>query len=113
MAQPPPRLNKPLVGLIAVLCGAGAIAMLWVPGQAAIQGALSRVGMVMGALWLALPRAGQSVRMERMAGFFVAAVLLIVLSRKLILFILPMALVIGALLMILRPKPTNRPPRTF
>lgn len=107
-----PIVNKPLVGLIGLTCllsaGAGYI---WWPGQTSLISACSRVGIVMAALYLALPKPGDNVRWERIAPIFVGTVVLIVLSRKMILVLLPLLLVAGVLMVLTRPRDRFRPPR--
>ena len=113
MSAPEP-VNRPLVGILAALCLAAAgICWAWFPEDTAIQGGTLRVGVVLGALWLALPAKGKQVRLDRIAPVLVASVILIVISRKLILVLLPLLAVTGILVVILRPKESKHPPRNF
>lgn len=108
----PPILNKPLVGVIGVLClVASAICVVFYPEHSSIQGSTMRVGIVMIALFLVLPKRGDSARWDRVLPFFVGLIALIAFSKKMILVMLPMLLVIGVLLAILRPRDKFRPPR--
>ena len=105
-------INKPLVGIIGATClVASAVCFLWFPEQSAAQSATLRIGIVMLALFFALPKSGEHVRWERLAPIIVVSVLIIGLAKKMTLVILPMLVVIGILLTLFRPKSKPRPPR--
>jgi hypothetical protein len=111
MSKPEP-INKPLVGIIGLVCLiASAVCWAYFPEQTSAQSAFLRIGIVMSALFLALPKAGEHVRWERLAPIIVGSVVLIALTKRMILVILPLLLVIGIALTIFRPKPKPRPPR--
>lgn len=44
-----------LVGCISLVCIATGLALYFYPGYDGLQGALLRVGMLLGAFWLAMP----------------------------------------------------------
>ena len=103
-------MHRPTVGLIALVCLAAAAWLWWFPltwqGSAALQGATTRIGLVMGAIWLALPQ------LSRIPGWIlqlVAATALIVAVRpKFAIVAIPVLLAY----LILRPKklrPKKRP----
>lgn len=109
---PPPIINKPLVGLIGLVCLLiSGICFVFFHEQESLQGSTMRVGIVMTALFLVLPKAGDTARWERLLPVFVGTVLLIAFSRKMIIAILPMLLIIGVLMTFLRPRDKFRPPR--
>ena len=111
MSQPEP-INKPLVGVIGLVClCASAVCFIWFPDQTSAQSATLRIGVVMTALFLALPKSGEHVRWERLAPIIIASVVIIGLAKKMTLVILPMLVVIGILLTLFRPKSKPRPPR--
>jgi len=103
-------INKPLVGILAIVClaTAGILAIVDPEKQAAIA-AFLRVGAVMAALWFALPKPGEEVRWARFAPILLVAVVAIVLTRKMILVLLPAVIVAGIVLTLLRPKSKRRP----
>ena len=49
------QFKRAIVGLLSLASGTAAVGLLFVPGYDALQGSLVRVGLVLGALWLALP----------------------------------------------------------
>lgn len=49
------RSKRVLVGLIAVVCLSVSVVLLFFPGNEGLQGACVRVGLLLGAFWLALP----------------------------------------------------------
>ena len=107
-------INRALVGTIAVamLGGAG---VLWpfAGSQNIWIGACLKVGLVMGALWLALPTISRhgSFGQASWATVIGAIALLLVLTGKNANFriILPMLVVVGGLIAILRPRSKSRP----
>jgi hypothetical protein len=99
------ELKKPLVAAIAVIClfAAGAARWQW-PEQEALQGSLLRLGIVFGALWLALPKPGTSPRIERGAGVILAAFFLLVFLRRSLLAVLPFLALLGVLIWVFGPR---------
>jgi hypothetical protein len=111
MSNPEP-INKPLVGIIGLVClVAAGVCFIWYREQTSALSAFLRIGVVMTALFLALPKAGQNVRWERLVPIIAGSIILITLSKRMILVALPAILVVGILLSILRPRPKQRPPR--
>jgi len=99
------ELKKPLVAVIAAVCliGAGVARWQW-PGQETLQGSLLRLGIVFGALWLALPKPGTSPRIERGAGVLLAAFFLLVFLRRSLLAVLPFLALLGVLIWVFGPR---------
>lgn len=105
-------INKPLVGAIGLVClCASAVCFLWFPEQTSAQSATLRIGIVMTALFLALPKSGEHVRWERLAPIIAGSIVLVALTKRMILVILPMLVIIGILLTLFRPRSKPRPPR--
>ena len=107
-------VNRPLVGIIALTC-LGIALYLFVSGsnQPLWLGAFVRVGLVMSALWLALPSKNREAAWARMspktfAGVSIALFALIA-RPQIMKFMLPLLLVIGALCYMLRPRGKQRP----
>jgi hypothetical protein len=108
----PPPVNKLLVGIIGVVCLiASAVFYFYFPDQTSARSACLRIGVVMVALFFALPKPGEHVRWERLVPIFLGSVVLIVLSKRMILVALPLIIVVGILLAFLRPRSKPRPPR--
>lgn len=114
-------LNRPLVGLIALGC-LGAAVGLYFSGSYSTENnvvmgtgagaAFFRVGLLMAALWLALPSKGReaawaNVTPNTLAGLFLA--LLGIAWRPRI--AIPFLLVLGIVGLILKPRGKYRPPR--
>jgi len=107
-------INRHLVGFAAFLCLGGA-AVLWMihpesgPEENTwelLKSACTRVGLVMAALWIALPRTGSSVEVSPkvlLAGL--AAFVGAVLRPR---FVIPLLLILAVLTVILRPREKNR-----
>jgi len=100
-----------IVGVIALLCLA-ASALLWLfvgdPESNPLLGALTRVGIVLGALWFALPRQGQNVVWSRALAPVVAVIVAFAVLRRAGWWIVPLALVVGLAIVIIRPKKKSR-----
>lgn len=105
-------VNRKLVGLCAALClgGAGFLWYRWSPGGtgriAAEQGtallaALTRVGLVLAALWIALPPTGQVDISPRVLVVGFAALVGVALRPK---FFIPLLLALAVLAFLLRPR---------
>lgn len=106
--------KRSLVGGIALVCLASA-AGLWIfsasPEQNPLLAAVTRVGIVMGALWLALPRSGESIVWGRTALLVLPALVLLALNGRRLLYLLPVAIVVALALAFLRPRPKRRSSR--
>lgn len=101
-----------IVGIISIVCLAGS-ALLWLfggnPETNPLLGALTRVGIVLGALWLALPRTGENIVWSRALPPVVAIVVAFAVLRRAGWWIVPLALLVAIAIVVIRPK--KRPPR--
>lgn len=100
-----------LVGCVALACLATAAAM-WIfterPEQNQFLSAVTRVGIVIGALWLALPKEGENVAWGKAAMLMIPALVLVALHGRRLLYLLPVAIGVALLLAILRPRARRR-----
>ena len=111
-------MNRWSIGLIAASCFALAVVMHFtLEGSAAElwEGALSRVGVVMCAVWLALPTrtrdaAWAHISWQTFAGVMLGLVM-IVRMRVPLRFLIPGALFTAVVYLVLRPRPKTRPQR--
>ncbi|MDB5390206.1 MAG: hypothetical protein JWM11_5852 [Planctomycetaceae bacterium] len=111
-SNPQPIINRPLVGVIGAVCLLiSGICFAFYHEHETLQGSTMRVGIVMTALFFVLPKESENARWERLLPIIVGTVLLIAFSKKMIIAILPMLLVIGVLMTVLRPRDKFRPPR--
>jgi len=114
-SETPPVINRPLVAVLAAVClaTAGIVAVVD-PERSAVIGAFSRVGLVMGALWLALPAAGGQLGW-RIAGPVVVGIAVVaglVKNARVLVVVVPILLVIAALMLVFRPRsPEQSGPR--
>jgi hypothetical protein len=106
--------KRNLIGLVALVCLATA-AGLWVfsanPVQNQFLAAVSRVGIVLAALWLALPARGEKLALGRAGPILVVAAIFVALSGRRLLYLLPAAIVVGLALAFLRPRSRRRKSR--
>jgi hypothetical protein len=115
MAQQRIPINRSAVGWIALGCLAAAVGLEpWVgesSGLSLWQSALGRVGIVMGALWLALPGRNQdapwlSLSPKSIAGLLIALIFTIRVPPRVL---IPGAIFLGVIVVLLRPRPKKRP----
>ena len=76
-----------------------------------LQGGMTRVRLLMGAIWLALPSRSQEAAWARISpqtaiGLLIAAVMT---SRVRLQFLIPAIAVVAVVVVILRPRPKKRP----
>lgn len=103
-------MKKSAAGILALVCLAAA-GGIWLTGQYdQIWPAFFRVGLVLLALWLALPEHGQQLLWSKIAPVIAVGVAAVAISRKAVLYLLPALIVAGIVLVFLRPKPKRRPP---
>lgn len=116
-------LNRPFVGFLA-LALLGTAAVLWIvqlsstsdgAGLRMWTAACVRVGMLMTALWLALPADGRQaawagISKETLIGFVIAAVALARLQLRVLLPLFVLLVIIG---LVLRPRSKARPRRDW
>ena len=102
-------IRKSTVGAIAIGCllMAGGI-FLFSPAHEAVLAGFWRVGLMMFALWLALPAKGEKFAAASMLPIIVGAAALIALSGRRLLIVLPFLIVIGIAVALLRPRRRRR-----
>lgn len=109
-------INRRLVGWLALAFLAGAVISFTTEGESVNlwQGICTRVGTLLGALWLALPKDGSLGRWAEMSllKLLVIVVGLIVVVRAPQRYV-PILLAIAAAGRFLRPPEKTRPPRDF
>ncbi len=118
MNSQPVTVNRSLVGAIALglLAIAGLMWLLGLEGSQDIwRGACMKVGLVMGALWLALPsitRNGELGRASWTAVLGAIVVALIIAKTKVSLkIVIPVLIAAAIAVRLLRPRQKTRPPR--
>jgi hypothetical protein len=112
-------VSRPLVGFLTVALFTVAIFLSLFPGTlsgpagTAVGGAAARVGIVMAALWLALPSRG---RPAAWANLNVTSAVPLVLAALAVLrvpfrIMMPLSVLVLVAGLVLRPKPLQRPER--
>lgn len=111
-------MNRWSIGLIAASCFALAVLVHFTVHSGAAElweGSLSRVGVVMCAVWLGLPTrtrdaAWAHISWQTLAGVMLGLVM-IVRSKVPLKFLIPAALFSAGVYFVLRPRPKTRPQR--
>lgn len=110
------KINKPLVGMIALGClVAAGVLHVWFPDQQLLESGFWRVGLLMVALWLALPRKGENIAWEKALPLVLGAIILIAVSKRALIVVLPLVIVVAIAAVFIRPRPKHRhgpPPPT-
>jgi hypothetical protein len=119
MADGNVTLNRPLVGVIAIVCLCAYAGLLLTGGDDSPEnrnqmwaGAFGRVGLLMGALWFALPPKGKEAAWATVSPYTFLGLLLAVwgiAARPKIAIPLLLALAIAAYFV--KPRNKYRPPR--
>ena len=91
-------------------CIVGSLAMrLFSTEHEAVYAALMRVGLVMGAMWVALPAFADSVFFEKLTPLIAGGMVLLAVFQKRFVVLVPLLAVILVFGVILRPRPKQRP----
>ncbi len=109
-------INRAMVGVLAIACliGAGAAFLYEDDDVNMWRGIFTRVGLVLTALWMALPKDGTlgkwaNVSMTTLIGIMVAIFMIARNPRQYV----PLMLAVAAIGRFLRPREKNRPTREF
>ena len=98
------RQKRTLVGLLAICCVVLAAILLLMGRSDAFASALLRVGLLLGAFWLALPTSGRAAAWARVSPWTVGLLVVAALLLQRFRVFLPVLLV-GALIgWIVRPR---------
>lgn len=110
----PLAVRKLIVGLVALACLATA-GSLWAftadAGTNPVTAVTTKLGLMLAALWLALPSRGESLAWQRILPPVVAGLAVLALigrNVRILVFALPAALIAGIALAFLRPRTKRR-----
>jgi hypothetical protein len=105
--------NRALTGVLAVGCGIAGIALCVVRGtEDALGASLIRAGVVLGALWIALPTRSREAAWARVSPYAVIGIAIgIVLLVRHVRVLLPVAIAAAAAGYLLRPRKSRSRPR--
>lgn len=97
-----------LIGLLALVCLA-IVAGLWVfstdPEHSALLAGVTRIGVVLGALWMALPASGEFPRLSRLSPMLVVgAVLFAIFAQRLRWYVIPLSVAVAIAYAFLKPR---------
>jgi hypothetical protein len=109
-------VNRTLTGFLTIVCLVSGIGMLlYMPEREAVAAALIRVGLLLGAFWLALPTktreaAWANVSPVALIGVLAGAVAIAV-RPALFRYLLPLAFALLVVGYVLKPREKRRPNR--
>jgi hypothetical protein len=117
MDRSPLAVRKLIVGLIALACLVTAGAF-WIfaddPGTNAANAVATRLGIMLGALWLALPSHGESLAWGKALPAVFAVIVVLAMIRvnwRILIYAIPIAIVVAVAAAFIRPRSKPRPPR--
>lgn len=111
-------VNRTMVGLISLACLAAFVALYFFVDEdkkyAMLAAAFGRVGLLMGAFWLALPTKTRDAAWKGVSPLAaLASVVMIVVIAVRPKVGIPLAAVMIAAAYVLRPRDKQRPPRAY
>lgn len=114
MNASPLAAKKLLVGLISVGCLlTAAICCYYTEWTNPIVSVTTRLGVMLGALWLALPSQGESIAWQKGLPVVLAVIVVLAFIKRgggrLLLYVVPIAIVVGLAAAFIRPRPKRRP----
>ena len=115
MNDSPMAVRRLLVGIIALACLATA-AGVWIftgDWKNPVTAVTMRLGIMLGALWLALPSQGENLAWEKCLPAAVAVIVVLSFVRgswRFLIYAIPAAIVVGIAAAFLRPRSKRRPP---
>ncbi len=112
----PLAIRKLIVGILALGCliTAAGLFVFTADGRGNPATAVSmRLGIMLGALWLALPSSGENIGWEKAMPALIAVMVVLAFARnlKFLIYAIPIALAVGIIAAFIRPKSRRRPPR--
>lgn len=110
MSESITRIGRTQVGIIAATC-LGIALGIWTffPENEALLSAFLRVGILMTALWFAVPAKGAELVWEKILPVLAGGLVLIALAKRLLIVALPLAIAVGVAAYFLRPRHKERP----
>src|SRR5712672_287104 len=112
----PLAIRKLIVGIISLTCLVTAVGLfVFRPdgmGNPATAVAM-RLGMMLGALWLALPSQGDNIGWQKAMPIILAVIVVLAFVRnwKVLVYVVPIAIIVGIVAAFIRPRSNRRPPR--
>lgn len=104
------EINRSLVGLCALVCLGAALALwLFYREHYAAMYAFLRVGVVLAALWFALPVLRTTRFLDRLTPLIIGGMVLLAIFQKRFVVLAPLAAALAVLTLVLRPRPKQRP----
>jgi hypothetical protein len=98
------RRRRIYVGLLAIVALIGYVALGFYPGHDLVQGAFGRVGLVMGAFWLALPTKTRPAAWKGMMSSWTVPGLIISALLIRLKFMFPVVAIIVVIACFARPR---------
>jgi len=114
MNESPLAVRKLIVGILSLGClvTAAGVFLFSVEGFSnPVTAVAMRLGLILGAFWLALPSTGESIAWAKAVPIAVVVAVACVRGGRYLLYAIPIAIVVGIAAAFIRPKTNRRPPR--
>lgn len=117
MNASPLAVRKLIIGLISLGCLTTAVSMYFFseePLENPVVSVTTRLGLMLGALWLALPSQGDNIAWQKGLPIVLAVIFVLAFLKRgggrMLLYVVPIAIVVGIAAAFIRPRPKRRPP---
>jgi len=112
----PLAVRKLIVGIVSLGCLATAAGLFCFAADGManpVTAVAMRLGVMLGALWLALPSQGESIGWGKAMPVILAVIVVLAFVRnwRFLVYAIPAAIVVGIVLAFLRPRSKRGPPR--
>ncbi|MEZ6060382.1 MAG: hypothetical protein R3C19_08480 [Planctomycetaceae bacterium] len=98
------RQKRVYVGLLSAGCLIGALAAAFVPEKEGLQALLIRVGLLLGAFWLAMPSRNRPAAWAKFSPWTIVGIVLFAAFLPRMKFLLPLLIVAGGIAWLVRPR---------
>lgn len=115
MNASPLAVRKMLVGLISLGCLiTAAVCCYYTEWTNPVVSVATRLGVMLGALWLALPSQGDNIAWQKGLPVVLAVIVVLAFVKRgggrLLLYVVPAAILVGIAAAFIRPRQKRRPP---
>ena len=115
MNDSPLAVRKMFVGLISLGCLITAVvACVYTQWTSPVVSVSTRLGLMLGALWLALPKQGDNIAWQKAFPVVMAVIVVLAFFKRgggrMLLYVVPLAIVVGIAAAFIRPRPKRRRP---
>jgi hypothetical protein len=115
MNASPMALKKRIVGILSLGCLITAVIVAgFYDWNSTVVAITSRLGLMLGALWLVLPNQGDNIAWQKFFPVVIAVIAVLAFFKsgggRVLLYAVPVAILVGLAAVFIRPRSRRRPP---